>query len=81
MFTDSVLWAKEVSAFLGCGIIDVETKAAEAVAALCKAEPPRAVLSKSTVITPLIKLLSSPLEETRNQACRAIGNICYENSK
>ncbi|XP_073989931.1 visceral mesodermal armadillo-repeats [Rhodnius prolixus] len=78
---DSVLWAKEVSAFLGCGIIDVETKAAEAVAALCKAEPPRAVLSKSTVITPLIKLLSSPLEETRNQACRAIGNICYENNE
>ncbi|KAK9503308.1 hypothetical protein O3M35_011908 [Rhynocoris fuscipes] len=78
---DSVRLAKEVAAFLGCGIVDVETKAAETLAELCKAEPPRTVLSNSAVFNPLIKLLSSSLEETKNQACRAIGNICYENNK
>uniref|UniRef100_A0A0A9YZP0 Rap1 GTPase-GDP dissociation stimulator 1-B n=2 Tax=Lygus hesperus TaxID=30085 RepID=A0A0A9YZP0_LYGHE len=77
---DSIQYAKEVAAFLGCRIVEVETKAAEALAELCKTEAPRISLSNDQVIAPLVRLLSSPLPETRNQACRAIANICFDNN-
>ncbi|XP_014276992.1 GTPase-GDP dissociation stimulator vimar [Halyomorpha halys] len=72
--------AKDVAAFLGCGIVEVETKAAETLAELCKNEAPRSTLSNNEVIVPLINLLSSPCKEAKNQACRAIGNICFDNN-
>lgn len=72
--------AKDVAAFLGCGLLEVETKAAETLAELCKTEPPRSVLSNNDVIAPLIQMLSSPSKEAKSQACRAIGNICFDNN-
>lgn len=73
--------AKDVAAFLGCGILDVEIKAAETLAEICKTEPPRAELTSNAVIAPLVQMLSSSSKEAKNQACRAIGNICFDNSK
>ncbi|KAL1139046.1 hypothetical protein AAG570_009107 [Ranatra chinensis] len=71
--------AKEVSSAFGCGILDIEIKAAETTAELCKSDIARPILSNSDAIVPLIQMLSSTTE-AQVQACRAIGNICYDNN-
>jgi hypothetical protein len=78
-FLDIPKYAKEVSMGLGCGIIEIEIKVTETLAELCKNESARPVLSNNETIIPIIKLLSSTTE-AQIQACRAIGNICYDNS-
>ncbi|BES93298.1 rap1 GTPase-GDP dissociation stimulator [Nesidiocoris tenuis] len=74
-------YAKEVAAFIGCNVVEVESKAAQAIAELCKVEGPRAALSTNEVIGPLVKMLSSSFPENRQQACRAIANICFDNNE
>ncbi|XP_014251197.1 rap1 GTPase-GDP dissociation stimulator 1-B [Cimex lectularius] len=76
---DIIKWANEVSNFLTCGNIEIETKAAEVIGDLCKSETPRVSLSNSKVIVPLVDLMRSNDNRARNQACRAVGNICFEN--
>lgn len=58
-------------------------KAAMVVAVLAKTDVGRALCCSSTITSPLLQLLSSPSTDTKVliQVCRALGNICYENSK
>lgn len=74
-------WAKKVGGALHCGVLEVETKAAEAIAELCKVEKARPVVSTNEVMQPLIRLLSCSSDQAQIQACRAIGNICFDNSQ
>ncbi|XP_054262952.1 GTPase-GDP dissociation stimulator vimar [Macrosteles quadrilineatus] len=72
----------QLAALLEWENTDVVAKTAAVVAALAKSESGRSACCRQTVTTLLLRLLSSHTDnKLLIQACRALGNICYENSE
>lgn len=62
---------------------EILTKTAMTISALAKSENGRNACSNPILISPLLQLLSNLNNDLKVliQVCRALGNICYENSK
>lgn len=59
--------------------VSVTEKLCEIIAELAKDDAARKLCSNSSIISPLVELISHKNEEIVIQSCRALGNICYEN--
>lgn len=70
----------QLAALLEWENTDVVCKTAAILAALAKTESGRNACCCQSVTSPLLRLLSSYTDnKLLLQACRALGNICYEN--
>ncbi|XP_077291236.1 visceral mesodermal armadillo-repeats [Arctopsyche grandis] len=62
--------------------IDIQRMTAQAIAEICKCEKKRTSYAHADIIKPLLSFLNKPIDnsnaELMKQACRGLGNVCFD---